>query len=187
MKKNRLFSLLCAFCPGAGEMYMGLLKRGASIMLLFWGIVALCTLIPYLMFLLPVIWFFSFFETLNLRNMTWAQLDAVPDDPVLSSDGTLFGLNLKEISGRFPVVIGWGFILIGAYLIYDRFLRSLVDRFLPWLSGFFWALPSLLLGVAIILFGVYLIRGKKLPEDSKDDVTFYGGGREQSNDKEDLT
>ena len=94
MKKSRLFSLLCAFCPGAGEMYMGLLKRGASIMLLFWGIVALCTLIPYLMFLLPVIWFFSFFETLNLRNMTWAQLDAVPDDPVLSSDGTLFGLNL---------------------------------------------------------------------------------------------
>ena len=46
MKKSRLFSLLCAFCPGAGEMYMGLLKRGASIMLLFWGIVALCTLIP---------------------------------------------------------------------------------------------------------------------------------------------
>ena len=62
-----------------------------------------------------------------------------------------------------------------------------MDRFLPWLSSFFWALPSLLLGVAIILFGIYLIRGKKLPEDSKDDVTFYGGGREPSNDKEDLT
>ena len=77
MKKSRLFSLLCAFCPGAGEMYMGLLKRGASIMLLFWGIVALCTLIPYLMFLLPVIWFYSFFDSLNSRHLTPEQLQEI--------------------------------------------------------------------------------------------------------------
>ena len=37
MKKSRFFSLLCAFWPGAGEMYLGLMKRGLGIMLAFWG------------------------------------------------------------------------------------------------------------------------------------------------------
>ena len=37
MRKSRLFSLLCAFWPGAGEMYLGLMKRGLAIMVIFWG------------------------------------------------------------------------------------------------------------------------------------------------------
>ena len=56
MKKSRLFSLLCACWPGAGEMYLGLMNRGLAIMLLFWGIIAVGAfgfVIP--MFLLTVI------------------------------------------------------------------------------------------------------------------------------------
>ena len=75
MKKSRLFSLLCACWPGAGEMYLGLMNRGLAIMLLFWGIIAVGAfgfVIP--MFLLPVIWFYSFFDTLTLRNLDYYAL-----------------------------------------------------------------------------------------------------------------
>ena len=34
-KKNRLFTFFFSLIPGAGEMYLGFYKSGASIMLLF--------------------------------------------------------------------------------------------------------------------------------------------------------
>ena len=34
-KKNSLLTFLCALVPGAGQMYLGLLKKGCSIMLAF--------------------------------------------------------------------------------------------------------------------------------------------------------
>ena len=70
MKKSRLFSLLCACWPGAGEMYLGFYKTGASVMTLFLGGVALgASLFPPLFYLTPVVWFFSFFHTNNLNTM----------------------------------------------------------------------------------------------------------------------
>ena len=56
MKKSRFFSLLCAFWPGAGEMYLGLMKRGLGIMLAFWGVIAMIVAfqVDLLLFILPV-------------------------------------------------------------------------------------------------------------------------------------
>ena len=48
MRKSRLFSLLCAFWPGAGEMYLGLMKRGIGIMILFWFALAIGLPLDYL-------------------------------------------------------------------------------------------------------------------------------------------
>ena len=76
MKKSRLFSLLCAFWPGAGEMYLGLMKRGLAIMVIFWGAIAIMSTIglEMLLFALPVLWFYSFFDTLTLRNLDYYAL-----------------------------------------------------------------------------------------------------------------
>ena len=61
MRKSRLFSLLCAFWPGAGEMYLGLMKRGIGIMILFWFALAIgATMFPWIIFIMPVLWFYSF-------------------------------------------------------------------------------------------------------------------------------
>ena len=40
-KKNRLITFLWSLIPGAGEMYLGFMKRGACIMGAFWGLLAL--------------------------------------------------------------------------------------------------------------------------------------------------
>ena len=69
-KKNKLFVFFFSLIPGAGEMYLGFYKTGASVMTLFLGGVALgASLFPPLFYLTPVVWFFSFFHTNNLNTM----------------------------------------------------------------------------------------------------------------------
>ncbi len=53
------FSLL----PGAGEMYLGFMRQGLSLMGLFWGIIALTAWLelgPFLL-ILPILFFTAFF------------------------------------------------------------------------------------------------------------------------------
>ena len=70
-KKNRLITFFVSLIPGAGEMYLGFYKTGVSIMSLFWGTIALFgTLLPPIFYLLPVLWFYSFFHTHNLNSMS---------------------------------------------------------------------------------------------------------------------
>ena len=70
-KKSRFWTFIFSMIPGAGEMYMGFFKHGISVMALFWLIVAIATFINLgaLIFLLPIIWFYSFFYVHNLKNL----------------------------------------------------------------------------------------------------------------------
>ena len=44
-KKNKTFTFLCSFLPGAAEMYMGFMKNGLTLMLLFFASFMLPTVI----------------------------------------------------------------------------------------------------------------------------------------------
>lgn len=80
-QKNKFFTLVFSCCPGAGQMYMGLYKMGVSLMGLFCGIAAVAFWMRWeeLLFILPVVWCYSFFHTHNLRRMTEEAFDAVED------------------------------------------------------------------------------------------------------------
>ena len=43
-KKSGFLTFLFSWIPGAGEMYMGFMKMGVSLMGLFWGIISLSVL-----------------------------------------------------------------------------------------------------------------------------------------------
>ena len=61
-KKNGFFTFICSLIPGAGEMYLGFMKEGVSIMSLafiLFGFAA-CINIEPVLFLIPIIWFYSF-------------------------------------------------------------------------------------------------------------------------------
>ena len=61
MKKNSFLTFCFAFIPGAGEIYLGMMKKGLAVMLLFWSLSMVAgVLFPPLLFLLPVIWCYSF-------------------------------------------------------------------------------------------------------------------------------
>ena len=92
-KKNKLITFFVSLLPGAGEMYLGFYKMGGSIMVLFWGgIMMFGNLFPPLFYLLPVLWFFSFFHTHNLNCMSDEEFYALEDD-------YLFHMSPEDIRG----------------------------------------------------------------------------------------
>lgn len=179
MKRSSFFSFLCAFVPGAGEMYMGLMNRGLSIMIVFWAVIGFCTIsgLEFFLFLCPVIWFYSFFETLNLRKMTYEQLSAIPDDMVFGLDGVTYS-QVRRLAQKRHLLAGGLCIAIGLYMLYDSILMRywgdfLWDRF-PFIYQMLRSLPTLLVAFAIIFLGLHLLRGKA-PASADDDFTEYRG------------
>ena len=70
-QKGKFLTFLFSLFPGAGQMYLGFMKMGGSIMMLFWGIIGFGVLLNLgvLYFLLPVIWCYSFFDAINKNSM----------------------------------------------------------------------------------------------------------------------
>ena len=81
-KKNKFLTFCCSLLPGAGEMYLGFMKQGVSLMGIFfliWAVSGILNL-PALLFVQPVIWFYSFFHVHNLNSMPDEEFYAVEDD-----------------------------------------------------------------------------------------------------------
>ena len=77
-KKNKFFTFIFSFVPGAGQMYMGFMKRGLSLMSYFILIISISVWLNIgpLMLIALIIWFYSFFDTQNLSS--------TPDDEFYS-------------------------------------------------------------------------------------------------------
>lgn len=192
MRKSRLFSLLCAFWPGAGEMYLGLMKRGIGIMTLFWLVFAIGAsgIFPWIIFILPVLWFYSFFDTLTLRNLDYYALTELQEKDEYFFQDLLGGkLTLGDAVEKYHVLLGAGLIFAGVLSLYNRLVRWFWRSHLipQWVYDFLDYLPSLVLSFAVIALGVWLIRGKRMPADKVEDYPQYGeredSGKEKSHDK----
>lgn len=158
MRKNRFFTFVLSFMPGLGHMYLGLMKKGTSIMTLFLGILFTAGFldIPIICFILPVLWFYSFFDAINYNNMPIEQKSLIEDKLFLLEDGYL---------KKYRSLIGGMFIFLGIYIIYDNF----VVRYL-WSFGIFRIIPTIALAVIIILLGMTLVKGNHIgtSEDVED-------------------
>jgi len=164
-------------------MYLGKMNRGLSLMALFFGDIALGSIFPPVFFLLPLIWFYAFFDCLNLSGLSQVQLDRVPDE---FGFGMLDQVNFQKFKKKIPaktggLLAGWALIIVGVYMLYDMLTYRLVGMLesflrvdLGWLSSLLGRLPQMLISVLIIWLGIRLIRGSKR---SADDVRQYGAPR----------
>lgn len=177
MKKSRLFSLLCACWPGAGEMYLGLMNRGLAIMLLFWGIVAVGVLgFSVIIFILPVIWFYSFFDTLTLRNLDYYALTELQEqDEYFFRDLMGDKYDLPGAVRKYHLFFGLALIVCGGFFLYDRLVRWVwrYDIIPDWLYSFLDQIPGMLVSFGVIALGVWLVRGKRMPADEVEDFPQY--------------
>lgn len=164
-RRNGFWRLMFSLLPGAGEMYMGFMKMGLSLMSMFFVIVAIASFLDIgpLMFVAAVAWFYSFFHVHNLASMPDEEFYAVEDD-------YLFPLPTGEKQGRelihtYRNIIAIVLIVLGVMMTWKGVFRVLF-RFVPdeiyWkIVNSFELLPQLVVGIAIIVLGVYMIRGKK--------------------------
>lgn len=113
MKMNKkTITLALSVVPGAGHMYLGYQNKGLALMggfffsVFFMGWLG----ISLLLFLLPLIWFYSFFDAMHLVDGS---------EEIINRE-----LELPNIK---PEWLGAGLIAIGIMIILERILYPLID------------------------------------------------------------
>ncbi len=178
MKKSKLFAWLCALCPGAGPMYLGLMKMGTILTAAFCGVIFIAFILRMeeVLFALPLVWLYSFFTTIN--NISNSKEDNEELQKSFLNEFSLISTKnfFKTLAGKGGLLWGWGCIALGFYLLSDALyypvLRPLFDRF--YIIGALWySLPSLALSFALFFLGYYFLQGgKKKPANNEDIVAF---------------
>lgn len=170
MKKNGILTLLFACIPGAGQMYQGYMKRGLSLITMFCLFIILgsTTGLDALVVGCIVVYMYSFFDTLNLR----AQLAAekAPEDDYLVHFNW-HDARMTQFMGESHKLVGWGLIALGAIVFYNNIImRVLGDVMWRWgqdnpvfraIYLMLDALPQIVVCVALIVCGTWLVRGPK--------------------------
>lgn len=167
MKKNGILTFLFAFVPGAGQMYQGYMKRGLSLITLFFlCIMAGMLLLEPLVLTALIVWMYSFFDTFNLRAQFIA--GTAPADDYLVHFNTK-DARLTLFFRDSHKLVGWALIAFGALIAYENIIMNLLNDVL-WRWGrdsvvfraFYLVmdrLPDVVLCVALILCGAWLVRG----------------------------
>ena len=168
MKKNGILTLLFACIPGAGQMYQGYMKRGLSLITLFFLCIMAGMLLEPLVLTALIVWMYSFFDTFNLRAQFIA--GTAPADDYLVHFNTK-DARLTLFFRDSHKLVGWALIALGAMVAYQNIImRVLGDVMWRWgqNSPFFRAvylmldeLPEVVVCVALIICGVWLVRGPK--------------------------
>ena len=122
MMKNGILTFIFAFCPGAGQMYQGYMKRGLSLITMFclFVVIGVSTL-EVLTVGCVIVWMYSFFDTFNLR----AQIGAgtAPEDDYLVHINWK-DQRMQEFMMDSHKLLGWGLIVLGALVAYQNILMN---------------------------------------------------------------
>ena len=186
MRKNSFFTFLFSCIPGAGHMYQGLMKRGLSFMLLFSLIIAISAFLnlSILLVVLPVVWFYAFFDSFNYRNMPDEQRKDVKDE-FLNFIPRRLPESLSHMGGKQHLIGGVLCILFGFFLLFNTFVAPYIHNIAMY-SHFLYRLlnnlPTLLVAAGIILLGIWLVRSKKgQKEEIADDFIGFVGTKGEDN------
>ncbi|NBJ94919.1 hypothetical protein [Parablautia muri] len=188
-KKNRFFTFIWSCMPGAGEMYMGFMNRGVSMMLLFIMTIVVSIWIAQaaIMALCVVEWFFSFFYVNHLASLSDEEFAKVEDKSILG----LAGLQMSEAEGlvhKYNKVIACILIFLGGCFLWNTFAEivswilpeqfKIISRTMRVIGN---CLPSIAIGFGIIFLGIKMLEGKKV------EIVSSGQLKEDKTVKEDIT
>lgn len=150
-QKSTLWALLFSVVPGAGHMYLGWQERGLAFMASFFGALFLMDWLHLSLFLfvLPVIWFYSFFDALQIASamsLNGALKSGVPgfgrleagETPVPAESGRVpwwmpGERNYPEDASPLAWVaayqkwVGVALIVLGCIALFDRLVVPLLD------------------------------------------------------------
>ena len=200
-KKNRFLLFCCSFIPGAGELYLGFMNMGLSLLMSF-GILSVIVGfmgIGVLAFLPAVLWVYSFFHANNLGSLTDEQFYSMEDTYLFGFSNTDMESIKKSLSGRYRKVIAIILIILGISMLWNvamDFIYYTVgyefyDRYIaPYTNVISHTMPQLIISIVIIWFGIRLINGKKVELDILDEKNEEMGiknegikpGEQQKND-----
>lgn len=153
-KKSKGLAIFFSLMPGAGHMYLGLLRQGLELMAIFFLGIFLSDWLQMnlFMFILPLAWFYSVFDVLNKADYAEALKDE--DLPILSF------LNKDENwSRKSGKVIGIILIVIGIICLIQRILFPIADRYINYEIRNY--IQTGIVALLLIAGGIKLMLGNK--------------------------
>ncbi|MDO4330520.1 MAG: hypothetical protein Q4C66_14465 [Lachnospiraceae bacterium] len=169
-KKGKFITFCCSLFPGAGEMYLGFLKQGISIMGLFFLLFSVGGIIfPPSVTFCAVIWFYSFFHTHNLNSLPDDEFYAIEDDFLihLHQLGTwreILFYRYRRVTAVVLILLGFSIVWSNVNNFFMYFVSDVLHvsgEILEMFSWFSRMLPQTIAAILIMAAGIYLIRSKK--------------------------
>lgn len=118
-RRSKVLATLLSAFPGAGQMYLGLQKRGLQMMVLFLGsfyVIDVLRLSVFL-FVIPIIWFYCFFD--GLQQTSRYGILPMEDHPLL------------QTRGEYQHWLGIVLILLGVYFVGMELIVPVLDANFP--------------------------------------------------------
>ncbi|MCI8327068.1 MAG: hypothetical protein HFI37_04755 [Lachnospiraceae bacterium] len=174
-KKSKGLTFIFSLMPGAGEMYMGFMKQGVSMMGLFFIVIAIAAFLDIgpLLIVLPIIWCYSFFNVHNISSMSDEEFYALEDDYIFHVDRIL---PMEKLSKKQNKILAWILILAGTCVIWNQFadyIHNHIYIMLPsqmaeMVSDILYTVPQLVVALVLIGIGIHMVRGKKVELDKEE-------------------
>jgi hypothetical protein len=160
-KKSKAIATFLSIFPGAGHLYLGMQRRGIQLMAAFLFSVYILDVLRLgiFLFLIPIIWFYSFFD--GMQKVSRYGDEPVEDIPIIS-----YFLNHQKW-------IGIGLIFLGLYYLVMNIalpvLSSMISKMINvdimyWVQGYF---QTGLVCVLLIGGGIKLLSGSKLKREAE--------------------
>ncbi|MDD2283333.1 MAG: hypothetical protein PHS56_02260 [Eubacteriales bacterium] len=146
-RPNKALTFFLSFCPGVGHLYLGAMTRGLQFMILFFGAWALIDFssIGIFNFCIPIIWFYSLFDALQLADQ-----EIIEDRPLVE---------WKHLTGHW---LGPILIALGGILIIDDIMPRVWNKIFADINFSWTSFRSLAMALALIIIGMLLLRGKRV-------------------------
>jgi hypothetical protein len=150
-KKSKAIATFLSIFPGAGHLYLGMQRRGIQLMAAFLFSIYILDILRLgiFLFLIPIIWFYSFFD--GMQKVSKYGAEPFEDIPVIS-----YFLNHQKW-------VGIGLILLGLYYLLMNVVLPAVSplinvNVMSWIQSYF---QTGLVCVLLIGGGIKLLSGSK--------------------------
>lgn len=164
-RRNKALTVLFSLCPGAGQMFQGFMICGLELLIAFFGTIILdiITNIDALLLILPVIWIYSFFDSINKMSCDDEKFAA-------TEDKLIFNLKGYHPTKAFYRICGVVLIAIGVVSIWNMLATTMYEWMsslfieaeeLIFLSDIIYVIPKVIFALLIIAGGIILICRKK--------------------------
>lgn len=122
-KRSKFLTVVLSCIPGVGHLYLGLMTRGFSFMVAFFGWITFVGFLTVasgqesflvLLLVLPILWFYSFFDAIHLRRKIISGEDVADISPINElTFGTEKGKKSKVLALVFSFIPGAGHMYLG--------------------------------------------------------------------------
>ena len=149
-QKGKFLTFCFSLVPGAGQMYLGFMKQGLSLMTVFAALCAFSTWLaigPLLLFA-PIIWFYSFFDVINKNSLDPEEFYTLEDHYIWGDGwmdmGDVFKDSMRNRNSR-------KVLAIAMYIVAGCMIWSVLRYFTSDIFGFHWLLGAVISKIPVLV------------------------------------